>query len=170
MLRRPAALARAVARAVAQAGQRRAAVTVMGHLSPDTDAVCAALARAHLLQRLEGTEARAVRLGPLNGETAYVLDALGLAPPPLLQGADSVAALEPHSVAVVDTNNGDELPQGLRGDQLHSIVDHHKLVGNLQTPAPIEIDIRPLCSTGTVLFQRLKAQVGFGFGGGAGGG
>jgi inorganic pyrophosphatase/exopolyphosphatase len=32
---------------------------------------------------------------------------------------------------------------------VHSIVDHHKLSG-LRTSAPLEADIRPICSTGSV--------------------
>ena len=31
------------------------------------------------------------------------------------------------------------------GVEIHSIVDHHKLVGGLATPGPVEIDVRPLC-------------------------
>jgi manganese-dependent inorganic pyrophosphatase len=139
---------------------RRQMITVTGHLAPDTDAVCAALVRASHLQRLQGVEARAVRLGPLNGETACVLEMLGIDVPPLLEEAE-LQTLPEASVAIVDTNNADELLKGLKGSQLHSIVDHHKLVGNLATPAPIDIDIRPLCSTGSVLFQRLKAVVRF---------
>ncbi|KAL3903398.1 MAG: hypothetical protein SGPRY_011691, partial [Prymnesium sp.] len=39
---------------------------------------------------------------------------------------------------------------------LHSIVDHHKLCG-FKTALPFEVDIRPLCSTGSVLYARAKA-------------
>jgi len=36
-----------------------------------------------------------------------------------------------------------------------SIVDHHKLCG-ISTESPIEVDIRPLCSAGSVIYERLN--------------
>lgn len=39
---------------------------------------------------------------------------------------------------------------------VHSIVDHHKLSG-LKTCKPLEVDIRSLCSTGSILYARAKA-------------
>ena len=57
-------------------------------------------------------------------------------------------------VAVVDTNNPAELPDDLKADMITSIVDHHKLCG-ISTESPIEVDIRPLCSAGSVIYERL---------------
>jgi len=125
---------------------------VFGHKVPDTDAVCSALARAWDLNQ-QGFPAQAYRLGELNKETNYVLRSLGCAPPPLL-----TAPLVPGEslVAIVDTNNPEELPEHVESVQIHSIVDHHKLAG-LSTAAPVEVDIRPLCSAGSIVYARMKA-------------
>ena len=59
-------------------------------------------------------------------------------------------------MAVVDTNNPKELPDGIEKAAIHSVVDHHKLCG-LTTSAPLEMDVRALCSTGSILYARAKA-------------
>ena len=124
---------------------------VFGHKIPDTDAICAALAYEWELEA-RGMPARAYRLGELNRETEYVLNALGVDVPPLLDGA-----LEPGApVAVVDTNNPGELPEGIENAAVHSVIDHHKLTG-LRTVAPLEVDMRPLCSAGSIIYARAKA-------------
>jgi manganese-dependent inorganic pyrophosphatase len=50
-----------------------AATFICGHLHPDTDSICSALAYESLKQAL-GEDAKAVRAGPLNPETSWVLD------------------------------------------------------------------------------------------------
>merc|ERR1712232_772885 len=95
--------------------------------------------------------ATAYRLGELNPETKFVLDKLGVAVPPLLD-----SPVEKKSVAIVDTNNPDELPSGIEKAKIHSIVDHHKLSG-LTNAEPLEIDMRPLCSATSILYSRAKS-------------
>ena len=51
-----------------------------------------------------------------------------------------------------------ELPDDISEANVTSIVDHHKLAG-LTTAAPLEMDLRPLCSTGSVLYHRFLAKV-----------
>lgn len=126
------------------------ATCVFGHKVPDTDAICAAIAYSWELAE-RGTPAQPYRLGELNRETEYVLKAFGIEEPPLLGPLEEGA-----SVAVVDTNNPQELPDDLDCATVHSIVDHHKLCG-LKTDGVLEVDIRPLCSTGSILYSRAKA-------------
>ncbi|KAK3233405.1 hypothetical protein CYMTET_56294 [Cymbomonas tetramitiformis] len=122
---------------------------VFGHKIPDTDAVCGAIVRAWELKQ-RGQHATPYRLGVLNKETEYVLNKFSVDSPQLL------SALPPCSrVAIVDTNNPQELLDGLDQSEITSVVDHHKLCG-LHTDKPIEIDIRPLCSTGSILYARMK--------------
>lgn len=125
-------------------------LSVFGHKVPDTDAVCAAMVYAWELGE-RGIPAKAFRLGSLNRETEYVLQSLGLDAPPLLE-----CAVDGVPVAIVDTNNPAELPDGIEKAAVHSIVDHHKLCG-LKTSAPLEVDVRALCSTGSILYARAKA-------------
>ena len=79
---------------------------------------CAALCHTHsrlscrfassLTASSAGIKAKPYKLGRLNRETEYVLQALGLEAP------DDLFALEPGTpVAIVDTNNPDELPDGI---------------------------------------------------------
>merc|ERR1719217_953041 len=49
-----------------------------------------------------------------------------------------------------------ELPEGIEKAAIHSIVDHHKLAG-LTNAEPLEVDMRPLCSAGSILYARAKA-------------
>lgn len=127
------------------------ALSVFGHKVPDTDAICAAVAYAWELNA-RNISATAFRLGELNPETAYVLKAIGVEAPPLLAGGLEKKA----PVAIVDTNNPAELPEGIETAAIHSIVDHHKLSG-LANAEPLEIDMRPLCSAGSILYARSKA-------------
>lgn len=81
-----------------------------------------------------------------------MLETLGLdQPPPLKEciGQQSV-------VAIVDTNNPAELPENVEKARIHSVIDHHKMAG-LTTVAPLEVDMRVLCSAGSILYARMKA-------------
>lgn len=126
-------------------------ISVFGHMPPDTDTITSALVYAWELNE-RGIPATAFRLGDLNPETAFVLETIGVEMPPLLEGA-----LEPKTpVAIVDTNNPAELPEGILKAQIHSIVDHHKLSG-LTNAEPLEVDMRTLCSATSILYSRAKA-------------
>jgi len=126
-------------------------LSIFGHLVPDTDTVISAIVYAWELNSRNIT-AQAYRLGELNPETAHVLSTLKVDLPPLLEGP--LSAKTP--VAIVDTNNPAELPVGIEKASIHSIVDHHKLSG-LTNAEPLEIDMRPLCSAGSILYARAKA-------------
>jgi len=125
-------------------------IKVFGHKTPDTDTVCSAMVREWDLTQ-QGIPAQAYRLGELNKETAYVLESLGLEQPPLLEED----LTENCVVAIVDTNNPAELPDNVEKTQIHSIIDHHKMAG-LTTAEPLEIDMRVLCSAGSILYARMK--------------
>eukprot|EP01050_Picozoa_sp_SAG11_P036069 SAG11_NODE_13542_length_650_cov_1.613430_1_plen_179_part_00 len=85
-------------------------VRVFGHKIPDTDAVCSAIVRAWELEQ-HGVPAIAHRLGELNKETSFVLETLGVPTPPLLP-----PLTVEDRVAIVDTNNPQELPDDLCKD------------------------------------------------------
>ncbi|MGB1509414.1 MAG: manganese-dependent inorganic pyrophosphatase, partial [Paracoccaceae bacterium] len=54
-------------------------------------------------------------------------------------------------VIIVDTNNPAELPENINSADIHSIIDHHKLTGGLETKGPIDITLRPLACTATIM-------------------
>jgi len=83
----------------------------------------------------------------------FVLESLGLQPPPLLE----TPLTETSVVSIVDTNNPAELPDNVESAVIHSIIDHHKMA-ELTTAEPLEIDMRPICSAGSILYARMKAS------------
>ncbi len=64
-----------------------APVYVIGHVNPDTDTIAAAMGYAWLLRQRDDRNALAARAGAMNSQTAWVLKATGLEPPPYLADA-----------------------------------------------------------------------------------
>lgn len=123
-------------------------IKVFGHKSPDTDSTGSPIVWAWYLTEVKGTPAKAVLLGEPNTEAAFVLKHWNLAKPEII--ADVGAG---DDVVVVDTNNPAELPASIADANLLAIVDHHMLVGGLKTKTPIDITIRPLACTATIMFD-----------------
>ena len=121
-------------------------IKVFGHKSPDTDSTGSPIIWAWYLTQVKGTPAQAVLLGEPNSEAAFVLSRWDLPKPPVI---DAVAPGE--KVVIVDTNNPAELPKGINDADIIQIIDHHKLVGGLETKGPIDITIRPLACTATIM-------------------
>lgn len=59
-------------------------IYIFGHKNPDTDSICSAIALAEL-KNLQGQNSKAYKLGPLNKESAFVLEHFGVEEPPLLE-------------------------------------------------------------------------------------
>ncbi|MFC1649252.1 manganese-dependent inorganic pyrophosphatase [Patescibacteria group bacterium] len=125
-------------------------IKVFGHISPDTDSVCSAIAYAWVLNQ-KGEKASAYRLGKLNKETLYVLKKFKLKSPPLLENLNAG-----DKVIIVDTNNPRELPKNINDSEILSIIDHHKLSGGLSTEKSIPIIVKPLGSTATIIWKYAK--------------
>lgn len=128
---------------------------VFGHKSPDTDATCSAIVWAWFLSHHEPDAAEARVLGTPNTEAAFVLKRWGFDTPALLTDVT-----EGQPVVIVDTNNPAELPSGINKAAIQAIIDHHMLVGGLETKSPIEITIRPVACTATLLFQLMGGHAG----------
>ena len=119
---------------------------VFGHKSPDTDSTGSPLIWAWYLNEIKGVAAEARLLGEPNTEALFMLDRWALSKPEIMS---DVAADTP--VVIVDTNNPAELPAGINAADITAIIDHHKLVGGLETKGPIDITIRPLACTATLM-------------------
>lgn len=59
-------------------------IFVIGHINPDTDSICSAIAYARLKNRITGGKYRAKRAGQINSETSFVLKRFGVLPPTYL--------------------------------------------------------------------------------------
>lgn len=127
---------------------------VFGHKSPDTDATGSAIIWAWYLDHT-GTKAEPRILGIPNTEALFVLERWGFDVPPVL---DTLPEGTP--VVIVDTNNPAELPAGIDKADIRAIIDHHKLTGGIETKGPIEVTIRPLASTASLMYQLMDVHTG----------
>ena len=123
---------------------------VFGHKSPDTDSTGSPIIWAWYLNQIKGEAAEAVLLGEPNTEAKFMLERWGLTMPRVLgQLGDDDA------VVIVDTNNPAELPDNINNADIRQIIDHHKLVGGLETKGPIDIRIEPLACTATIMWKMI---------------
>lgn len=118
-------------------------VYIFGHKSPDSDAVCGAIALANLKGRL-GVEATPVTQEKINPETTFILGRYGL-PAPAIK--NSFAG---DQIMLVDFSDRAQGPEDLDKAEILGIVDHHKL-GDVTTPNPLECWIWPVGCSCTVL-------------------
>lgn len=126
---------------------------VFGHKAPDTDATGSAIIWAWYLNEVRGTEAAPKLLGEPNAEALFVLDRWSLDKPNIIEDV-----AEGQSVVVVDTNNAAELPPSINDANVTEIIDHHLLAGNLKTKSPINITVRPVACTATILYDLMGAD------------
>ena len=126
---------------------------VFGHKSPDTDSTGSPIIWAWYLSEVKGTDAAPALLGEPNTEAAFMLERWNLDKPQIL---GAIAADTP--AVIVDTNNPAELPENVNELDVQAIIDHHKLVGGLETKGPIDITIRPLACTATIMHDLIGAD------------
>lgn len=130
-------------------------IKVFGHKSPDTDSTGSPLIWAWYLSEVRGQPAEAKLLGTPNTEAAFVLKKWGVEMPEIIS---DVAADD--KVVIVDTNNPAELPASINDADVIQIIDHHKLTGGLETRAPIDITIKPLACTATIMHNLMGPNDG----------
>ena len=121
---------------------------VFGHKSPDTDSTGSPILWAWYLNEVKGTKAVPVLLGEPNTEAAFMLQRWDLPKPEIISDV-----AEDAPVVIVDTNNPAELPASINKADIQAIIDHHKLVGGLETKGPIDITVRPLACTATIMID-----------------
>lgn len=118
-------------------------VYIFGHKSPDSDAVCSAIALANL-KRQQGVDAIAVSQEKINPETTFILNRYGFSAPEVM---NSFAG---EQIMLVDFSDLTQGPDDLNKAEILGIVDHHKL-GDVTTPNPLECWIWPVGCSSTVL-------------------
>jgi manganese-dependent inorganic pyrophosphatase len=126
---------------------------VFGHKSPDTDSTGSPIIWAWYLNEVKATKAEAVLLGEPNTEANFVVKYWECPKPRIVtEIADGTKAV------IVDTNNPAELPANVNALDVVAIIDHHKLVGGLETKGVIDITIRPLACTATLMHDLMGAD------------
>lgn len=129
-------------------------IKVFGHKSPDTDATISAIVWAWYLNTHTSMKGEAFVLGALNKETQFVLNKWNTNEPALLESIN-----ENDEVIIVDTNNAQELFDNINDSNILQIIDHHILTGTLKSKKPVDIHIKPLASTATVIYDMLGTHV-----------
>ena len=129
-------------------------IKVFGHLAPDTDSTGSPIIWAWYLNEIRKTPAKPVLQGEPNTEAAWMLERWGLDKPEIIQ---DVAADE--KCVIVDTNNPAELPASINEADVIEIIDHHMLAGGIKTRTPINITIRPLACTATIMHDLIGADL-----------
>ncbi len=118
-------------------------VYVIGHKSPDTDSVTAAIAYAELM-KAKGEDYVPAMSGKMNPETEVVLKQFGFAAPEIMTDATG------KKVALVDHSDLAQAPDNLSAGEVVAVVDHHK-IGDVTTNQPIFFCNMPVGCTCTVL-------------------
>ncbi|MDQ2095060.1 manganese-dependent inorganic pyrophosphatase [Rhodalgimonas zhirmunskyi] len=127
---------------------------VFGHKSPDTDSTGSPILWAWYLNEIKGVDAKPVLLGEPNTEAAFMLTRWSLDKPEIISDVS-----DDQACVVVDTNNPAELPANINGADVQQIIDHHKLTGGLETKGPIDITIRPLACTATIMIDLIGNDI-----------
>lgn len=130
-------------------------IYVVGHKSPDTDSVTAAITYANLKNQLGMKDVIPAAAGNINNETKFLLDHFKVAAPMVLSDATG------KKVILVDHNEvGQAVDNVMKGDIIE-IVDHHK-IGDIQTGKPIFFLNEPVGATGTIissLYEKAGANI-----------
>lgn len=127
-------------------------INVLGHLHPDSDAVCTAYMASRWLM-LRGLQAQAWRCGEINRETRFIFEQAALPVPDLL--TDSLADRD---VWLVDFTEPTQGPASLAESNVVGIIDHHRL-GGLVTRLPPEVWVKPVGSSSTLLWQLMTPEI-----------
>ncbi|TDQ42632.1 manganese-dependent inorganic pyrophosphatase [Aureibacillus halotolerans] len=123
---------------------------VFGHKNPDTDTITSAIVYASLKQQM-GLDAEAIRLGEVNGETAYALEYFNVEAPRFVERV----AEEAKDVILVDHNEPLQSANDIDQVRIVEVVDHHRISG-FQTAEPLYYRAEPVGCTATILNKLFK--------------
>lgn len=125
-------------------------VLIFGHKNPDTDTICSAIAYADLKSKL-GWNVEPVRLGNVNGETAFALERFGFEAPRLVE----TVAGEAKEVILVDHNERQQSVSDIDQVRVAEVIDHHR-IANFETSGPLYYRAEPVGCTATILNKMYK--------------
>ena len=116
---------------------------IFGHTTPDTDSIVGALSLSYLKNQL-GEDTIPVRQGNVSGETAFILDKFGFEAPALK------TEFAGENVYLIDFMERSQSPKDIDEATILGIVDHHKM-GDLKTDTPLEMWVRPVGCSNTIV-------------------
>jgi manganese-dependent inorganic pyrophosphatase len=124
-------------------------VYVFGHKNPDSDSIIGAISLSYLKNQVESEEYIPARQGKISAETEFILNKFG-GKLPILK--TSVAG---ERVFLVDDSDSLLFQDDIKEATILGIVDHHKL-GDLTTNAPLEMWVRPIGCSNTVIYEMYR--------------
>lgn len=120
-------------------------VYVVGHKSPDTDSVAAAISYANLKNLLGMPEIYVpAAAGTINAETKFVLDHFSVPVP------ETITDGKGKKIVLVDHNEVGQAVENIKEATILEVIDHHK-IGDITTPNPIFFHNEPVGSTATIV-------------------
>ena len=119
------------------------ATYIFGHTTPDTDSIVGAISLSYLKNQL-GETCIPTRQGEINPETQWILDRFGYEAPELK------TEYAGENVYLIDFMERSQSPKDIDEATILGIVDHHKL-GDLKTNAPLEMWVRPVGCSNTIV-------------------
>ncbi|MCK4441568.1 MAG: manganese-dependent inorganic pyrophosphatase, partial [Sulfurovaceae bacterium] len=118
---------------------------VFGHTTPDSDSIIGAISLSYLKNKL-GEDTIPTRQGEISSETAFILDKFDYEKPELKTNYAG------ESVYLIDFMESSQSPEDIEEATILGIVDHHKL-GDLKTATPLEMWVRPVGCSNTIVKQ-----------------
>lgn len=129
-------------------------IYIVGHISPDLDAISSAVEYAEFLAKLgryKETQIIPTIPGKPNHETETIFKKFDVAMPQLL---DNIDVTPEDAFILVDHNEQSQRHPKVKTDQIIEVVDHHKI--NVSFITPVRIDVKPLGSTSTVVYDHFE--------------
>ncbi|OGF26177.1 manganese-dependent inorganic pyrophosphatase [Candidatus Falkowbacteria bacterium RIFOXYB2_FULL_34_18] len=121
-------------------------VYIIGHTSPDTDSVVAAISYAEFKNKIENTNIYIpVVAGEINKATEFIFNKFNIEKPEILN------TLENKNVILVDHNEAAQSLTGIESAKIIEILDHHKL--DFKYSEPIYVNIKPWGSSATIVAE-----------------
>lgn len=118
---------------------------IFGHTTPDSDSIVGSISLSYLKNQL-GEDTIPTRQGNISPETKFILDKFGYKAPEL---KTSYAG---ENVYLIDFMESSQSPEDIADATILGIVDHHKL-GDLKTDTPLEMWVRPVGCSNTIVKQ-----------------
>jgi len=118
---------------------------IFGHTTPDSDSIVGAYSLSYLKNQL-GEDCVPTRQGEINPETAFILERFGFEQPQLKTNYAG------ENVYLIDFMESSQSPEDINEATILGIVDHHKL-GDLKTNTPLEMWVRPVGCSNTIVKQ-----------------
>ncbi len=120
-------------------------IYIFGHTTPDSDSIIGAISLSYLKNQL-GEDTTPTRQGEINPETKFILNRFGFKAPILKTTYGG------ERVYLIDFMERSQSPKDIDEATILGIVDHHKL-GDLTTNSPLEMWVRPVGCSNTIVKQ-----------------